>query len=96
MSQREKLLAKAKRGAELNAENFMTLARGYGIEVRRGGAHFGLYSAEGKRLQTANLPASGRVKRIYVSRLVEMIEEGAATAPDGGQEIGHERGSEGD
>ena len=78
MTQRKKLLERARRGADLTAEEFCTLARGFGIEVnppRGGGSHYGLFLAEGGRIQTVKLPGSGPVKRFYIRRLVEIIAE---------------------
>ena len=88
MSQRQKLLEKARRGAELNGEDFRTLARGWGIEIippRGGGSHFRLYSEQLHRIQIVKLPGDGVVKRVYVKMLVEIIEEIEAgrTDPEG-------------
>ncbi len=78
MSQRKKLLERAQNGADLNGEDFRTLARAFGIEVRPsagGGSHFGLYCAPTRRIQTVTVPGAGAVKRCYVKALLEIIEE---------------------
>lgn len=97
MSQRQKLLERAKRGGELNGEDFRTLARGWGIEVVSppgGGSHFALYLAKGKKVGTVKIPGSGRVKRCYVTTLLELIEEGRCEAKE---EMGVQReGVDGD
>ena len=78
MDHRDKLLKKALDSGELRPEEFITLARRAGMEViapSGGGSHYGLYLGASKRIGTVKLPGSGFVKRIYVKRLLELIEQ---------------------
>jgi len=89
MSRRVKLLKKAIDSGNLSSEDYIALAKSWGIEVippPGGGSHFGLFSGRSKRIGTVPLPASGPVKRCYVKRLVEVIEELEAATKESSEE----------